>query len=207
MTFAVFQQAVAWGGAFAILAVGLVLVAREGWRAVWKRGRGFAAVLLIGAAVATINAQKPPVVKGMNLRITNVTAKGFDCSWDYGGLTPADFTDGETVKLTAQITGLDYTLLLGTLPPTVTNYHVNAVARGFPKDWMRYDVKVTARLSNADLMGEAERDGDDNIGKNVYSNAGWLTLMPPLEVGATNVFGEVWSGTEWVTNTTVEVSK
>ena len=155
MNLADFQLAVAYGGAFAMLAVILVLVVREGWREVWKRGKAFTAVFAVGAAIATIHAQKPPVVKAMNLRVYNVTAKGFDCAWDYGGLDPFGFTESETVKLTAQITGIDYTLLIGTLPPTVTNYHVNAVLRGFPRNWMAHDVKVTARLNNANLAGEA----------------------------------------------------
>ena len=160
MTFADFQLAVAYGGAFAVLAVCVACGCGASLRAVWRHGRGFAAVFAAGASIATICAQKPPVVKGMNLRVYNVTAKGFDCAWDYGDLGPDDFTDSETVRLTAQITGIDYTILIATLPPTVTNYHVNAVMRGLPRDWMRYNLKVTARCNNANLMGEAEHDGE-----------------------------------------------
>ena len=149
-------------GAVAMLGLVAVIMFREAIRAVWRRGMGFAAAFAIAAAIATATAQKPPVVKGMNIRIYNVTAKGFDCAWDYGGLTPSDFTDGETVKLTARIACIDYTMLIGTLPPSVTNYHVNAIRRGLPRDWMRYDLHVTARLNNANLMGETARDGDDS---------------------------------------------
>lgn len=147
-------------GAVAMLGLVAVIMFREAIRAVWRRGMGFAAAFAIAAAIATATAQKP-LVKGMNIRIYNVTAKGFDCAWDYGGLTPSDFTDGETVKLTAEIACVDHTMLIGTLPPTVTNYHVNAVLRGLPRDWMRYDLHVTARLNNANLMGNADRDGDE----------------------------------------------
>ena len=169
MTDLPFNHIVGFCGAVAFLALIVIGIVVAAWQELCEQGRkcgkAFLAVFSIGAVVATIHAQKPPtppVVKGMKLRITNVTAKGFDCAWDYGGLDPAGFTDGETVKLTALITGLDYTFFIGTLPPTVTNYHVNAVARGFPRDWMRYDVKVTARLNNSLLMGEAEHNGDES---------------------------------------------
>ena len=163
MTFEHFQLAVAWGGAFAILALIIVEVCICGWREVSRCGRGFATVFAIAAAIATATAQKPPVppvVKSMHLRIYNVTAKGFDCAWDYGALTPADFRDGETVRLTAKIAGLDYNLLVGTLPVTVTNYHVNAVLRNLPKDWMRHDVEVTARVNNSLLTASDTHHGD-----------------------------------------------
>lgn len=154
------QQAVALGGLafYAALLIGMICYA--GWREVAKRGKAAAMVFFAFAAVATVVAQKPPVVRAMHLRIYNVTAKGFDCAWDYGNLTPADFTDGETVRLTAKVAGLDYNLLVGTLPVTVTNYHVNAVLRGLPRDWMRHDVEVTARVNNGLLTGSDTHHGD-----------------------------------------------
>ena len=153
-------------GAVAFLALIVIGIAVAAWQELGEQGRkcgkAFLAVFAVGTLVATIHAQKPPVVKAMKLTISNETAKGFDCEWDYGGLDPAGFTEGETVRLTAEIMGLDYTLLIGTLPPSVTNYHVYAVLRGLPKDWMAHDVKVTARLNNANLTGEANREGDDS---------------------------------------------
>lgn len=164
------QQAVALGG-FAFYAAWLIgMICYAGWREVAKRGKNAAMVFFAFAAVATVTAQKPPVVRAMHLRIYNVTAKGFDCAWDYGDLAPADFTDGETVRLTAEVAGMDYQLIIGTLPPSVTNYHVNAVLRGLPRDWMRHNILVTARVNNSLLTGSAiypgerrEESGDNGI--------------------------------------------
>lgn len=161
MTFADFQLAVAYGGAFAILAICLVEIVCFCWTSHRDSTRIGVAVFAIGVILSTLHAQKPPrppVVSSMNLRLEHVDAKGFDVSWDYGGMSPSDFRDGENVKLTAEIEGLDYVLQLATVPVTVTNYHVNALARGLPRDWMRHNVKVTARCNN--LLGTAKSDGE-----------------------------------------------
>ena len=161
MTSADIQLAVAYGGAFSILAVGLVQIVRFCWQQHRTASTAGMVVFAIGVTVSTLQAQKPPrppVVESMNLHLDRFDAKGFDVSWDYGGMDPSDFRDGENVKLSAEFEGLDYVLHLATVPVTVTNYHVNALARGLPRDWMRHNVRVTAACNN--LLGTATNDGD-----------------------------------------------
>lgn len=161
-----FLHSIGIGCAIAMLGVLVVLPLPTLWRKLLRFGRGFALMFLAFAITSAVVAQKPPrppEVKSMNLTISNVTAKGFDLSWDYGDLTPADFTDGETVRLTARLGSMDYNLIVGTLPVTVTSYHVNAVLRGLPKDWMRYDLEVTARVNNLlGVDGVVGNDDDEN---------------------------------------------
>ena len=145
-------------GAVAMLALATVLLVAFAGRTIFRKGTWFSVVMLALSLVTTIAAQKQ---KPLNLRIYNKSAKGFDCAWDYGEVKPTDFRDGETVKLTAEITGMDYRLLLGTLPALVTNYHVNAVARGLPLDWMRHDLKVTAQCNNLLWSASGEHEGEE----------------------------------------------
>ena len=170
MTFANFQLAVAYGGAFSMLAVGLVQIVRFCWQQHRTATKAGMLVFAIGVTVSTLQAQKPPrppVVSSMHLRLDRFDAKGFDVSWDYGGMAPSDFRDGENVKLSVEIEGLDYVMHLATVPVTVTNYHVNAIAHGLPRDWMRHNVKVTAACNN--LLGTATNDGDvEDLPPSIY---------------------------------------
>lgn len=139
------QHIVAFGAIGVVIAVLLCVVLRESWREIAQHGKHFAAVFAVFAVIATINAQKPPQVREINLYETSHDAKGFDVHWDYGDTDPSAL-QGKTVMLRAEIEGMDYVLNIGSVSTSVTNYHVNAITHGFPKDWMKNNWKVDALI-------------------------------------------------------------
>ena len=155
------NNAVAYCALVALLAFGLLALAWRCCKHVAKYGISFAIAFTGLIVVTTIagGAQK----KRMNLYVSHTDAKGFDLSWDYGDLTVDDFLDDETVKIKVEISSLDYVLQVATVPAACTNWHINAVNCGLPKDWMRYNVKVSASCNNGLLYGSIRRRGDDVV--------------------------------------------
>lgn len=95
----------------------------------------------VGAIAATISAQKTEKV-GINLTLTNIDAKGFDLSWNYG-TNRVDTSKVMTFVLRSAFSTNDVHMF--TARANVTNIHVNATARGLPPDWMSKTWYLTVR--------------------------------------------------------------
>lgn len=158
-----YSHMIGFCGAFAILALVLVRLFAWSWNDIIRRGREFAAVFLIGSVIATLSAQKPgpnPSIEGIRLNLIRYDAKGFDVSWDYLDTDPALLV-GKHVRLRGCVSGMDYNIIFGDFPTSVTNYHCNAVLRGFPEDWMAHDWDIRAEIDGLVSSVRFDENGGD----------------------------------------------
>ena len=158
-----YSHLIGFCGAFAILALVLVRLFAWSWNDIIRRGREFAVVFLIGAIITTLSAQKPgptPSIEGIRLNLIRCDAKGFDVSWDYLKTDPSLLV-GKRIRLRGWVYGKDYNIIFGDFPTSVTNYHCNAVSRGFPADWMANDWEVRAEIDGLVSSVRNEKNGGD----------------------------------------------